>query len=134
MATETVAAFIARLGLTMKAEWADSNPNMDDGADMDHWRCRIRKGRRMLTIPFSMGRGHHGEPPGLATVLDCVGSDAASVENAKGFEDWAGEFGLDTDSRKAEKTYKTCVQQSVKLKVFLGDDEYRNLLFNTERE
>ena len=41
----------------------------------------------------------------VAEVVDSLISDVWSYEDARSFEDWAGEFGYDTDSRKAEKSY-----------------------------
>jgi hypothetical protein len=73
------------------------------------------------------------EPPTLGEVLDCLASDAASVDNARSFEDWASDFGYDTDSRKAKRTYKTCEKQAAKLKALLGDEAYEQLLYHTER-
>jgi hypothetical protein len=121
----------------MTTERADSNPNMDD-TDMDHWRCKLRRAgppSARMTIYFSMGFGLKGAEPTLAEVLDCLASDAAGVENAQGFEDWAGEYGYDSDSRKAERTFRVCEKQAERLKQFIGDDAtYQALLFDCERE
>ncbi len=38
------------------------------------------------------------------------------------FDEWARDLGYDTDSRRAEKTYKQVVSQTAKLKRFLGED------------
>jgi hypothetical protein len=79
-----------------------------------------------------MGYAHCREPE-AAEILDCLASDAVSVENSRGFEDWASDLGYDPDSRKAEKTYLACVKSSERLRKFLGGYEYRDLLWNTER-
>jgi hypothetical protein len=100
---------------------------------MDHWKCRFRCQKRSMTVIFSKGVGHNGAPPTADEVLDCLASDAASVDNASSFEDWASDFGYDTDSRKALRTYKTCERQAAKLKALLGDEAYEQLLFHTER-
>ena len=134
---KTMTEFLEEARITMSAKWADSNPNMDpDSArQMDHWRCIFRMGNKQLTVSFSQGFGHNGKAPKAKDVLDCLGSDAASYENARGdFEQWASEFGYDTDSRKAEKTFKAVEKQSFKLKTFLGEDLYNELLWHTERE
>ena len=110
-----------------------TNPNMDDGAEMDHWRVTLRRPGKRLTIYFSMGRGHDGKRPTAADVLDCMASDSSTIENAQSFEDWASELGYDTDSRKAHRTYGVCKRQSERLKKFLGDEAYETLLWNTER-
>lgn len=119
IATETITlgAFIREQRLSMTAEWTDSNPNMDDSAQMNHWKCKIRAGasgkgqrRTQMTLVFSQGYAHTGEPK-LKDVLDCLASDSSSIENARSFEEWASDFGYDTDSRKAERTFKACERQ-----------------------
>lgn len=136
----TIGDFIARHSLTMTAEWADANPAMENSQLMNHWRCVIRCGRdqrRRMTVVFSMGLGIIGQPK-LRDVLDCLAADAAGIENAQGdFASWASEYGFDTDSRKAERTFRACQRQAQKLERMLsgqGDDAFNTLLFNTERE
>ena len=127
----TIHDLISRNGIKFWAVRTDSNTNMD--ANMDHWRCRISNaaGKRIV-VTFSMGIGHHGKAPKLEEVIDCLASDASGVENARGFEEWRGEYGYDTDSRKAEKTYKACQRVCDQLKRLVGED-YQALLFDTER-
>jgi hypothetical protein len=74
------------------------------------------------------------EPPSLIEVLDCLAMDANGIENASSFEDWCGEYGYDTDSRKAEKTYRICARQVEKLRAMLGREAYEELLYGVERE
>jgi len=132
-ATRTLAQFIAANRIRISSEWTASNPNMDDSARMDHWKVTLRSGKRQMTLTFSKGFGHNGAEPTADEVLDCLASDSASVENARDFEDWAQEFGYDTDSRKAEKTYRQCERQAEKLKRLLGEEAYKALLWDTER-
>lgn len=160
----TIHDFIREMGLTMHCVQVDHNPNMDDSADMDHWFCTImtpegaqefepeadpmyrlseqflsqagdidaREGR--LTLVFSMGRGHNGKAPELADVLDCIASDAATIENADSFEDWASDLCYDEDSRRAERTYNACREQAERLRRFIvSTSDYETLLYETER-
>jgi hypothetical protein len=130
----TTAEFIARHDITASCSPTDHNPNMDGGEKMDHWRVVLARPGARLTVYFSMGTGHHGKPPEPASVLDCLASDAASIENAPDFREWCAEFGYDTDSRKAHRTFKICQRQAQRLKNFLGDPaEYQRLLFETDR-
>ncbi len=72
--------------------------------------------------------------PELVDVLDCLASDAASVENCRMFEDWANEMGYDEDSRSAERTYQICEKQSKDLRFLLGSRKvFEALLFEIER-
>lgn len=129
----TLQDFINARGLRLSAKPADRNPHMDDSDSMDHWRCTIRapKGKTMR-VYFSKGVGHHGAEPTLAEVLDCLASDSAGVANTS-FEEWCGEYGYDTDSRKALRTYRVCDRQAERLKDFLGSASFEELLWNVER-
>jgi hypothetical protein len=57
--------------------------------------------------------------PALDAVLYCLVMDA-NVLNSAGFEDWASEYGYDTDSRSAEATYRGCLEIALKLQAMLG--------------
>jgi hypothetical protein len=131
----TLKSFVVSHGITMTADWADANPNMTDmPAGSSHWKCVLKCGRRTMTVPFSQGPAISREPS-VEDVLDCLASDAAGYENAQSFEDWASEYGYDTDSRKAEKTFKTVQKQANRLRWLLyTDDAFQALLFDTERE
>jgi len=118
----------------MTAERVASNPHMADmPAGSTHWRCKFTHSSRRLTVRFSMGPALTGEPIASA-VLDCLASDAAGVANAQGFEEWASEYGYDSDSRTAEKIYRTIEGQARRLEGFLGSELYARLLWQTERE
>jgi len=133
--TTTLADFITGAGISMTAEETDHNPHMEDGGDkMDHWRVTMRAGRSRMTLTFSMGSAHHGKAPEIANVLDCLASDASGFENARTFEEWCSEYGYNTRSRKAERTFRVVKQQSERLKTFLGDSAYKTLLWDCGRE
>lgn len=104
----------------------------DDGWHHDAWKVTLTRKGKTLATPYRMGTGHGGEAPTRETVLDSLCSDASSVVNALDFEDWASDFGYDSDSRKAEKVYRECVKQTEKLRKFLGDD-FDAYVFETER-
>jgi hypothetical protein len=96
----TIAAFIEKHGIKFSAELTDRNPNMDEmPAGSSHYKATIRRGRFSMTIPYSMGPAHLRDPR-AEDVLDCLASDAAGFENARSFEEWASEYGYDTDSRR----------------------------------
>ena len=58
--------------------------------------------------------------PKLADVLHSLAMDADAIEY-KDFEAWASEFGYDVDSRKAEATYRACLDIALKLRAAMGD-------------
>lgn len=132
--TTTLADFVKERGIRMRAKRVDCNPNMESDAPMDHWRCVFTSAeRRRLSVYFSMGVGLGGVEPQAEDVLDCLASDSVGVENARDFKDWCADYGYDPDSRKAERTFRVCRLQAAKLKQFLGDAAYKNLLWNVER-
>jgi hypothetical protein len=52
-------------------------------------------------------------PPTLLEVCYSLALDASMADES--FEDWCGNLGYDTDSRKAKKTYKACQKIAFKL-------------------
>ena len=155
MPTDTVSIeqFIESNRIVSGSYRVDSNPNMADGGNMDHWKVTLVRGvlregfdtwhdykgklgacqytKRKLTVYFSKGYGHHGAEPTAAEVLSCLASDSSSVDNS-GFEDWCSELGYETDSRKAKKTFEACEHAAKRLLNFLGSDLYNQLLYETE--
>lgn len=129
---QPMSAFVRLNKIRMTYDWADSNPNMTDSQNMNHYKCTLKMGKKQITLFFSQGYGISVDPD-AESVLDCLASDSASIENARSFEDWANEYGYNTDSRKAEKIFKACERQAEKLKSFLGDELYNSLLWKTER-
>lgn len=45
----------------------------------------------------------------------------SDVLNYSNFEDWAGDMGYDSDSRKAESIYRACLEIALKLRNGLGE-------------
>ena len=146
-----LADFITTHGLTMTAQRIKERPDKAKPKDpkeaqweweASHWLLTISKGGNgtgkgpetgTLTTYYSMGSAHKGKPD-LAGVLDNLASDAAGWENARTFEEWAGEYGYDTDSLAAEKIFNACGTLVEQLKELLGDsDAYDTLLYHTER-
>lgn len=124
--------FIKANQMSISSVRVDENPHMDS-QDMDHWKCTLRAGKSRMTVYFSQGYGHNGKEPKLSGVLSCLASDSSSVEN-NDFENWCADLGYDTNSRKAEKTYKICEKQAEKLREFLGDSAYETLLWKVEQD
>lgn len=60
--------------------------------------------------------------PPFTEVLQCLLLDA-EVLDSPSFEHWAADLGFDTDSRSAERTYRECLEISLKLRAILGDAE-----------
>lgn len=72
-------------------------------------------------------------PPTLDMVLDSLAMDADGWTNTRDFASWCADFGMDTDSRKAEAAYKACAETAKGLRFLLGEDAYNELRNNVER-
>ncbi len=100
---------------------------------MYRWEVVLKRDRQVYQCLFHMGPGHvtkrrsprgaSEEPtaPTAASVLCCLVSDAMGVEG-RTFEEWASDYGYDTDSRRAEFTYNACVMVNNRIWTFLGED------------
>lgn len=138
---KTLADFIKSNGLVMlSATQVPANPHMTDFSGK-HYLCEIEnrkadreagfEGRRTMKVYFSMGDALKGRPK-ITDVLDCLASDATSADQS--FEDWCADYGYNSDSRKALKTYETIREQSRNLRGLIGSTEaYEELLYNVER-
>lgn len=62
--------------------------------------------------------------PSVADVVSCLLSDCSSASNDT-FESFCSEFGYDTDSRKALKTYKACQKILCKCVGLFGADLHK---------
>lgn len=130
---ETLPHFVARLKITAKADMVDSGPVPGhDDWQADHYKVTLRYARRQLTTMFYQGYGHHGKYPKATDVLSALISDARSYYDAEGFDDWCAELGYDSDSRKAERIYKTCAREAKRLQRFLGVTTYDYALSEVE--
>jgi hypothetical protein len=83
------------------------------------WTIELRYQKRRMTVPFW---NRQDKEPTIADALHCVASDAMGYEGSRSFEDWAGDYGYDTDSRAAEATYEQVKAQTRALRRLLGQD------------
>lgn len=90
-------------------------------------RRECETGNRALSVVGSPARSM-GQPilPSLPDVLHSLALDA-DVLNHSTYEDWAGDFGYDKDSRKGEAIYRACLEIALKLRNALGEDGLKQL-------
>lgn len=80
----------------------------------------------------NIGRSNYRiKKPTLEDILDSLALDASVLDQT--FEEFCGEFGYDTDSRKAEETYQACRENAKGLLSLLGKETFKTLCFETER-
>lgn len=60
-------------------------------------------------------------------VLYCLVSDAQTMKYGFTFEEWADALGYDTDSRRAEKTYRAVKEQTEKFKGLVGKELFNQM-------
>ncbi len=134
----TVEEFIQKHGIEMTAVRIEKRTDMDDvsdwAKDASHWTCTLAyrphpmAPLRTMVTQFSQGSAHTDKPV-VEDVLDSLMRDASALD-CDSFEEWAGELGVDTDSRKAERTYRQCCLLGDQLSVqLLG-----NVLFEELRD
>lgn len=134
---KTLKDFISEHQIEMTKQRVEHRPDghMDDKG-MRHWLCTIKQVGRgnpaVMTLFFSQGSAHT-KPPTVEDVLDCIAADCSGALNARGFEDWASEYGYDPDSRKAEDTYRACQIQLRDIERLLGAKLVQELVYETER-
>ena len=127
---KTITDFIRDNKITSTCTWADSNPNIANSDYIHrHFKVTLRFGRKRLTIPFSQGDAYT-EKPTADDVLSCLASDSAGPDD---FEEFCAEYGYDSDSRMAERTFKACRKQKEQLSRFLGVALFNELLYETEQ-
>ena len=88
--------------------------------------CQL--GKYIPRVTYERANAHFGwiggikiPAPLLRDVLYSLSMDS-DVLNAGTFEEWAGDFGYDLDSRNAEKIYRACLDNALKLRAMLGND------------
>jgi hypothetical protein len=138
MNLQTIKQFINKNKLSITSDYADSNPNMANSDNMNHYKVTIKRkfklngnhldtryGFKQMTIFYSQGFGIEGEPK-LDSVLDCLLCDSLGVDGEI-FEDFCDNFGYEIDSPLAKKSYNATIKNTNKLKNLL-DNKYYDLI------
>jgi hypothetical protein len=115
----TLKQLISRHNVRAEAAYGGA-PYNESFPNSHPWLVTLRMGRRQMSVPFYTGAALTDDPD-AEMVLDCLASDAATVENARSFDEWCSELGYDTDSRKAERDYKLTIRQTRRLRRFLAE-------------
>lgn len=112
------------------------------------WADQTAEKRTSPDVTYRMGIGHRKPrkgrwatqemmpvaTPELADVLDSLIVDASCYDNARSFEDFCGDLGYDTDSRKALAMYEACRTTADWLTSLVGgESEMRHLMYEVER-
>lgn len=139
--------FLKDIHVTMEAEFIKCGFHFDgDTHARDIYKCRFKGVKRSFSVTFGQSVNKtfkpknvwdtkkkryvmavktaqdHGTPPTAYHVLTCLTKSDPGT-----FEDFCSVFGYDTDSRRAEKTYKSVVQEWAKVSEFFTEDEIEQL-------
>ena len=100
-----------------------------------HYQCIFSRDNKTFAVDFwesyamaqsnalaLTGRGRV-QLPDAYTVLSCC-----QLNDPGSFDDWCGDFGYDTDSRKAYSTYNLCVKEYKNAISFFTQDEIEKIL------
>lgn len=120
--------FLNKYGVTFKAVfkgdkcplWCDGNCNHGDRYVVTF----RRKDSKSLSMSFwnSMNDSENGKAPSVYDVLA-----AMEKYDPEDFEDWCSNLGYESNSRKAEKTYKLVVKEYEKVSAFFTEEELEEM-------
>lgn len=99
--------FLRTTGTSFRAEYLDTALYFDDDKwSRDIYRITLRRNGKSYSFRFGQSLADAGQEPTAYDVLVCI------TKNDPGtFENFCADSGYDTDSRKAEKTYKAVVKE-----------------------
>jgi hypothetical protein len=109
---------IGHLPLSVRQPWkgADSTLSRIVVAHEPIILAALETGNVQTESRFTRGKL---DPPTPADVLECLALDAG-VLDASTFEEWAGEYGYDADSREAERIYNECRNAAQRMLAVFG--------------
>ena len=113
---------------------ADSNPNNETPIKgQHHWHLTISVGNRPNDIElfFSNSVANGTAAPAIEEVLDGLVIDAGAGDLT--FEEFCSELGYDTDSRRAEKTWRACRKVGRQTYKAFGSELFRVIQAEVER-
>jgi hypothetical protein len=93
--------------------------------------CELHRSDRERSVRTIIGSDNGS--PDLPDVLDMVAAEAAVADEADSYEQWAERMGFNPDSRSGERIYRAARRQAKLLRELLGEERYRQLLWDTER-
>jgi|APGre2960657404_1045060.scaffolds.fasta_scaffold184490_2 hypothetical protein len=121
---------LSEMGVRLTITPTDSGkcPPFCDGKHIhgDEHRCTFSRGGRSLRFSFwnSLNDARTGTPADLQSVVNCVAMDGNCPQT---FEDFCAEYGYDEDSRKAERTFRTCADFARRINAFFTAEELEKL-------
>jgi len=116
--------FLKKHGIKFHASYIthDSMDWDDKNTTRDIWRLSLTRGRKRYSTRFGQSIAECGKEPRAYSLLTCI------TKNDPGtLSDFCSEFGYDTDSRRAEKTYKAVLKDWKRVEAFFSPEEIAEL-------
>lgn len=82
------------------------------------WQVELRYDGRKMRLPFYTGSAL-GEPS-VRDVVECLVLDSSAADES--FDEWAANYGYDTDSRAAYAMWQAVKEQTAEFRRLMGDD------------
>jgi hypothetical protein len=119
--------FLTKYGITFKVNYVDDEcPKWCDGEHIHGNRHRVVFSRKNKRFSLFFWNSYHDKKEGkLPTAYDVLAS--LTKYDPGTFDNFCGEFGYDTDSRKAEQTYRAVAKEWEKVEAFFTTAELAEL-------
>lgn len=117
----TIQQFITKHNVGAKISRVPFRLDQQDGewdAQAKHYAFTISYDGKSLRGHYSQGSGIKSLPK-CVDVLNAVLLDASGIDGTS-FDMWCGDYGYDTDSRKAHETYLACLKECDDLRRVFG--------------
>jgi hypothetical protein len=111
---------LVQAGVTMTHQKGSVKPKPPlIGRDMTSWTVTLHRAGKKFTTPFYTGSAIRDFR--AADVVHSLVSDAVGISDATSFEDWASDYGYDSDSLSAYKTFQALKAQAPRVRSFFGE-------------
>lgn len=128
--TKPLVELCAELGITASVRELDGDLTTFPDWAKQGWIITLRyKGKR---AQFRFYGGGKSSTPTASDLIWAVAGDSTALKES--FNDWAYEYGYDTDSIKAHSTYKACQRNEERLIKLIGNKEIFSQLVESARE
>lgn len=101
--------------ITMRANQVGVSANAPEWAQQE-WKVTLRHNGKRMAFPY-YGGGAASDPV-ASDVVESLSLDSYALEVS--FDEWCADYGYDTDSRNAERTYRACRKLGERFRKFVS--------------